>query len=95
MALTPSAKDFVHLGLTMWQHSVEKPEARAHGLGWCDPDAFIAMTDLVMTYLAAPGMGRPGLDAVFTNQFSGKVKLDEAQWAQVRERVSQYDKIFG
>jgi ABC-type nitrate/sulfonate/bicarbonate transport system substrate-binding protein len=95
MALTPSAKDFVHLGLTMWQHSVEKPEARAHGLGWCDPDAFTAMTDLVMTYLAAPGMVRPGLDAVFTNQFSGKVKLDEAQWAQVRERVSQYDKIFG
>jgi hypothetical protein len=40
-------------------------------------------------------MVRPGLDAVFTNQFSGKVKLDEAQWAQVRERVSQYDKIFG
>lgn len=95
MALTPSAKDFVRLGLRMWQHSVDKPEARAHGIGWCDPDAFTAMTDLVMTYLAAPGMTRPALDDIFTNRFTGKVKLDAAQWAQVRERVSEYDKIFG
>jgi len=95
MALTPSARDFVGLGLRMWQHSVEKPEARAHGLGWSDPDAFTAMTDLVMTYLAAPGMSRPALDDVFTNRFAGNVKLDAAQWTQVRERVSEYDKIFG
>jgi ABC-type nitrate/sulfonate/bicarbonate transport system substrate-binding protein len=95
MALSPSAKDFVRLGLTMWQHSVEHPESRTHGLGWCDPQAFTEMTDLVMTYLAAPGTNRPSLDDLFTNQFTGKVRLDAAQWAQVRERVSQYDKIFG
>jgi NitT/TauT family transport system substrate-binding protein len=95
MALNPSAKDFVKLGLAMWQHSVEKPEAREHGLGWSDPDAYAAMTDLVMTYLAEPGMARPAPDAVFTNQFSGKIKLNEAQWADVRQRVSQYDKLFG
>jgi hypothetical protein len=53
------------------------------------------MTDLVMTYLATPEMTRPALDDVFTNRYAGKVKLDAAQWAQVRERVSEYDKIFG
>lgn len=95
MALNPSARDFVKLGLTMWQHSVEHPESHAHGLGWNDPQAFTEMTDLVMTYLATPEMKRPELDAVFTNRFTGKALLTEAQWAQVRARVSEYDKIFG
>jgi ABC-type nitrate/sulfonate/bicarbonate transport system substrate-binding protein len=95
MALNPSAKDLIHLGLMMWQHSVEHPESRAHDLGWSDPQAFAEMTDLVMEYLAAPGMIRPQADALFTNRFTGKIKLDEAQWARVRARVSEYDKVFG
>jgi NitT/TauT family transport system substrate-binding protein len=94
MALNPSAKEFTRLGLILWQRSVEHPEARTHGLGWCDPAAFTEMTDLVMTYLTEPGMKRPDNDALFTNQFTGKIKLDETQWAQVRDRVSEYDKIF-
>ena len=94
MALNPNAKEFVRLGLMMWQHSVDKPEAREHGLGWSDPEAYAEMTDLVMTYLAAPGVNRPQVDALFTNQFAGKIKLDSNQWAQVRQRVSEYDKIF-
>jgi ABC-type nitrate/sulfonate/bicarbonate transport system substrate-binding protein len=95
MALNPSAKDLAHLGLMMWQHSVDKPEAREHGLGWSDPAAYAEMTDLVMTYLAAPGVNQPQVDALFTNQYTGKIKLDDKQWAEVHQRVSEYDKIFG
>jgi NitT/TauT family transport system substrate-binding protein len=94
MALNPAAKELAHLGLITWQHSVDKPESREHGLGWSDPQAYTEMTDLVMTYLAAPGVSRPELDALFTNRFVGKLKLNEAQWAQVRQRVSEYDKVF-
>lgn len=94
MALNPNAKELARLGLMMWEHSVDKPEARQHGLGWSDPAAYTAMTDLVMTYLATPGMTRPALGALFTNQFAGKLKLSNTQWAQVRERVSVYDKVF-
>ena len=94
MALNPNAKDLAHLGLVMWQHSVDKPEARDHGLGWSDPAAYTEMTDLVMTYLGGPDVHRPAIDALFTNQFAGKIKLDETQWAQVRTRVSEYDKVF-
>jgi hypothetical protein len=47
-----------------------------------------------MTYLAQPGMQRPDNDQLFTNRFTGKVKLDETQWAQVHQRVSEYDKVF-
>jgi NitT/TauT family transport system substrate-binding protein len=95
LALNSSAREATRLGLVMWQHSVEHPESRAHGLGWSDPQAYTEMTDLVMQYLAEPGMTRPDNDALFTNRFTGKIKLDEAQWAQVRARVSEYDKVFG
>ena len=94
MALNPSAKDLVYLGLATWQHSVDKPEARTHGLGWSDPQAFAEMIDLVMQYLAEPGTKRPELDALFTSRFTGNIKLDEVQWAKVRARVAEYDKIF-
>lgn len=94
MALNPNARDLARLGLMMWEHSVEKPEARAHGLGWSDPQAYAEMTDLVMTYLAEPGMARPEPDTLFTNRFTGKLKLDEKQWADVRQRVSEYDSVF-
>jgi hypothetical protein len=94
MALNSNAKLLIHLQLMTSQHSVEHPQSRAHGLGWCDPQAFGEMTDLVMTYLATPGMNRPDNDALFTNRFTGKLKFDEAQWAQVRQRVSEYDKFF-
>jgi hypothetical protein len=48
----------------------------------------------MMEYLAEPGTKRPGLDAIFTNRFRGKIKLSDAQWAQVQSRVAQFDKVF-
>jgi hypothetical protein len=53
------------------------------------------MTDLVMTYLGGPGVNRPDVEVLFTNRFIGKLAVDDAQWAQVRARVSEYDKVFG
>jgi ABC-type nitrate/sulfonate/bicarbonate transport system substrate-binding protein len=94
MALNPNAKEFVRIGLITWQHSVDKPEARNNCLGWSDPQAYTEMTDLVLEYLAEPGMKRPDNEQLFTSRFTGKVKLDTAQWAQVRARVSEYDKVF-
>jgi NitT/TauT family transport system substrate-binding protein len=95
MALNPNAKRLIQLELGLWQHSVEHPESRAHGIGWNDPEAYAEITDLVMTYLAGPGVNRPQIDALFTNQFSGKIKLDDKQWAAVRDRVAEYDKVMG
>lgn len=94
MALNPNAKTLARLSMLTWQHSVARPEAGQHGLGWSDPAAFTEMTDLVMTYLATPEMNRPHNDLLFTNRFAGKIKLDDAQWNQVRARVSEYDKVF-
>jgi NitT/TauT family transport system substrate-binding protein len=95
MALNPSAKEFARIGLGMWQHGIDRPEAREHGLGWGNSAAYAETTDLVMRYLMKPGAKRPDPDSIFTNRFAGKIKLNEAQWAGVHERVAEFDKYLG
>ena len=95
MALNPSAKEFARIGLGMWQHGVDRPEAREHGLGWSNAASYAETTDLVMQYLNSPGMQRPQPDALFTNRFAGNIKLTEADWAGVRLRVAEFDKYLG
>jgi hypothetical protein len=94
MALNPNAREFARLGLMLWQHSVDKPEARDNGLGWSSPAGYTEMVDLCMTYLGGPGVNKPELDALFTNQFVGKLKLSDPQWADVHARVAEFDKVF-
>jgi ABC-type nitrate/sulfonate/bicarbonate transport system substrate-binding protein len=95
MALNPSAKEFARIGLGMWQHGVDRPEAREHGLGWSNAASYAETTDLVMQYLNSPGMQRPQPDALITNRFAGNIKLTEADWAGVRQRVAEFDKYLG
>ena len=95
MALNPSAKEFARIGLGMWQHGVDRPEAREHGLGWSNAASYAETTDLVMQYLNSPGMQRLQPDILFTNRFAGKIKLTEADWAGVRQRVAEFDKYLG
>lgn len=95
MALNPSAKEFARIGLGMWQHGIDRPEAREYGLGWSNAASYAETTDLVMQYLNSPGMQRPEPDALFTNRFAGKIKLTEADWAGVRQRVAEFDKYLG
>jgi len=94
MALNPNARELARLGVLMWQHSVDKTQAREHGIGWSDAKAYGEMVELVMTYLAGPGVNRPEIESLFTNQFAGKIRLTDAQWAEVRGRVAEYDKVF-
>jgi NitT/TauT family transport system substrate-binding protein len=95
MALTPSAKQLARIGLGMWHHGIDRPEARAHGLGWGDAQSYAETTDLVMRYLMPQGAKRPDPNAIFTNRFAGKTKLSGAQWASVGQRVSEFDKYLG
>src|SRR5271169_3671632 len=64
MALNPSSKEFARIGLGMWQHGVDRPEAHEHGLGWSDPAAYAETTDLVVHYLMEPGAKRPDPDEI-------------------------------
>ena len=95
MALNPSAKVLARDGLGMWQHGIDRPEAREHGLGWGDLQSYAETTDLVMQALMPPGATRPNPAAMFTNRFAGKIKLTAAQWASVGQRVSEFDRYLG
>ena len=95
MALNPSAKEFARIGLGMWHHGIDRPEAHVHGLGWGDTAAYAETTDLVMQHLMEPGANRPDPEATFTNRFAGKIKLTEAEWASVHQRVAEFDKYLG
>jgi ABC-type nitrate/sulfonate/bicarbonate transport system substrate-binding protein len=95
MALNSSAKDFARIGLGMWQHGIDRPEAHQHGIGWSDADGYVETTDLVMQYLASPGTKRPPPDALYTNRFVGKIKLTDAEWGAVHKRVAEFDKYLG
>ena len=79
MALNSSFKEFARIGLGMWQHGIDRPEAHEHGLGWCEAAGYAETTDLVMHYLMEPGAKRPDPEAIFTNRFAGKIKLGEAR----------------
>jgi NitT/TauT family transport system substrate-binding protein len=94
MGLNPSAKEFARIGLGMWHFNIDKPEPRQHGLGWADGAVFSEMTDLVMTYLGAPEMKRPANEVLFTNKFTGKLKLTEAEWGAVHTRVAEFGKYI-
>lgn len=95
LALNPSAKALARIGLGMWQHGIDRPEAREHGLGWGDAQSYAETTDLVMHYLMPPGAKRPDPAAIFTNRFAGKIKLSPGQWASVSQRVAEFDKYLG
>ena len=95
MALNPSSKEFARIGLGMWQHGIDRREAHEHGLGWGEPAGYAETTDLVMHYLMEPGAKRPDPEAIFTNRFAGNIKLTEADWASVRQRVAEFDKYLG
>jgi NitT/TauT family transport system substrate-binding protein len=94
MALNPDSKEFARIGLGMWQHGIDRPEAHDHGLGWSDPAAYAETTDLVMRYLMEPGAKRPDPEAIFTNRFAGKIKFGAPEWTDVRARVSEFDKYL-
>jgi ABC-type nitrate/sulfonate/bicarbonate transport system substrate-binding protein len=92
MALNASSQAFARIGLGLWQHGIDKAEAREHGIGWSDPGGYAEMADLVMQYLSAPGMQKPAPDTTYTNRFVGKAKLSGPQWTQVDARVAEFDK---
>jgi ABC-type nitrate/sulfonate/bicarbonate transport system substrate-binding protein len=92
MALNSSSREFARIGLGMWHNGIDRPEPRQHGLGWSDSATYAEMVELVMQYLANPGMIKPEPDALFTNRFVGKVKLAPSEWTQVHERVAEFAK---
>ena len=93
-ALTASARDFIQIGMGLHRYAIAKPAPMEHGLGWGDPKVYDTMTDLVMKYLAKPGMQRPSVESWYSNKYAGNVKLTKDQWAKVSDGVGTYRKYL-
>ena len=68
--------------------------ARTSGLGAADPAKVVAMIDLIVDNLAAPGTPKPTLAEVFDGRFSGKESLSAAQWQDVVKLAAPYAPYF-
>jgi len=61
------------------------PSFRQHGLGYMDPELVAVTRQSVETYMDIKGI--PPADQLFTNRFVGSVKLGDAEWSEVEQRV--------
>ena len=94
MKLGPNATEFLRIGMGLHLHSIAKPEAIEHGLGWANTAIYEDMTNLIMTYNASPGMARPVVDKWYTNRFAGHIKLSPSQWDVALKRSAGFDQYF-
>ena len=88
MALAEQAREQIRVGTGIMVYAAANPVIKTSGLGWIEPEAYQAQTDLVVQYLAKPGDKRPTMDALITNRFVGSVKFsaDEFDEAQKNSR---------
>lgn len=81
VALTKNGKQFVKSGMEIWMDSLLAPEPKTKALGWSEQKAVNDAIDMVMTYVAPPGLAHPDPAKVFTNKFVGNIKMTPDQWA--------------
>lgn len=66
------------------------PELRDHGLGWADMASLNSQTDLIMKFGAPPTAKRPDVNAIFTNEMAGKVKLSAQENESARKTSAEF-----
>ena len=94
MALNPSAREFLRLGLGFAHLCTYKPEPQQHGLGWSDPALCKQMVDLTVAYGGSSPLKQPSSDTLFTNRFAGHQTLTPQEWTAVGDRVAEYAKLM-
>lgn len=96
LKMTATGPQFTRLGMGVQRFSVlTSPEARTNGLGWHEIAKLEKMTDFVMEYQASPGSKRLDVKGRFTNEFVGKVKMSEAEWAAADKETDWVRKALG
>jgi NitT/TauT family transport system substrate-binding protein len=80
MALAAQAREQIRVGTGIMVYVAANPIIKTKGLGWIEPKAYQAQTDMVMQYLAKPGDKRPAMGSLMTNRFVGGVKISTAEF---------------
>ena len=93
MAMSPSAHDQIRIGLGLINRVVLADTAKEKGLGFMDPATMKEMTELTIQYVVKDAK-MPAVDALYTNQFVGKIKLTDAEWQQAMSATSDFAKYL-
>ena len=90
LKLASTAKEQLDVGIGVWSANQVTKEAMDKGIGYADPAVYSKMTDLIFEAGAAAGDKKPDPAALFTNEFVGKLKLSDAEWAKVKSGSAKY-----
>jgi ABC-type nitrate/sulfonate/bicarbonate transport system substrate-binding protein len=92
--LTSSGPENARIGLGIQAYCGVADEIRDHGMGWVDRAKIVELSNLVMTYLVSKDTAPPDADKMFTNRFSGKIKLTPDEWRAAAKQRDQHAKYF-
>jgi hypothetical protein len=92
VAISSTGKEYSRVGLGLTNLTNLVPEVKEHGLGYADPKKVETMLDMVMKYGVGDGAVRPDGDALFTNNFVGKIKLGDKELAEAEKQAAAYRK---
>jgi hypothetical protein len=90
MKLAAQAQEQIRVGTGIMVYAAANPVIQTNGLGWIDPKAYEAQTDLIMRYVAKPDDKRPIADTMMTNRFVGGVKLSSAEFDRVQKNAKEF-----
>ena len=90
LKLASTAKEQLEIGMGVWAANYMSKEAMEKGVGYSDPAIYATMTDLIFETSGAAGDKKPDPNTLFTNEFVGKLKLTDAEWAKVKAGTAKY-----
>lgn len=92
--MSSSSREQAEIGLGLWAALSMVPESMENSVGYCSPDTYAKMTDIIYESSSQPGDVKPDASTLFTNEFAGDVTLTEAEWAQVKETFGKYSAMM-
>jgi ABC-type nitrate/sulfonate/bicarbonate transport system substrate-binding protein len=90
MKLAAQAPEQIRVGTGIMVYAAANSVIKTSGLGWIDPKAYEAQTDLIMRYVAKPGDKRPAVDSMMTNRFVGSVKVSVAEFDRAQKNSEEF-----
>jgi ABC-type nitrate/sulfonate/bicarbonate transport system substrate-binding protein len=90
LKLASTAKEQLEIGMGVWAANYASKEAMDKGVGYADPAVYAKMTDLIFDNASAAGDKKPDPASLYTNEFVGKLKLSDAEWAKAKAASAKY-----
>jgi ABC-type nitrate/sulfonate/bicarbonate transport system substrate-binding protein len=90
LKLASTAQEQLEIGMGVWAANYASKEAIDKGVGYADPVVYAKMTDLIFENAGAAGDKKPDPASLYTNEFVGKLKLSDAEWAKAKAASAKY-----